>query len=133
MVLKAPWADDPAPYDLAIIERVVGLAALAFERALFDRQLNQAATTDHLTGLLNRRSFERELRSMPVDDGLPVLVLFADLDGLKEINDRHGHAVGDAVLAAVAARLTSAVRSVDVVGRLGGDEFVVACPGLGDA
>jgi len=133
MVLKAPWADDPAPYDLAIIERVVGLAALAFERALFDRQLNQAATTDHLTGLLNRRSFERELRSMPVDDGQPVLVLFADLDGLKEINDRHGHAVGDAVLAAVAARLTSAVRSVDVVGRLGGDEFVVACPGLGDA
>ena len=131
MVVRAPWADAPAPYDLAIIERVSGLAALAFERASYDRRLNRAATIDHLTGVLNRRSFERRLLTMPVDGDHPVVVAFADLDGFKEINDRHGHAVGDVVLETAAARLSGSVRGVDVVGRLGGDEFVVACPGVG--
>jgi len=81
--------------------------------------------------VLNRRSFERRLLTMPVGADHPVVVAFADLDGFKEINDRHGHAVGDVVLETVAARLSGSVRGVDVVGRLGGDEFVVACPGVG--
>lgn len=131
IVLPVPWVELPSPYDVAIMERITGLAALAFERAMYDRRLSRDAAIDHLTGVLNRRSFERELASMSVSTDHPVVVLFADLDGFKEINDLYGHAVGDVVLESVAARLTSSVRGIDVVGRMGGDEFVVACPGLG--
>jgi diguanylate cyclase (GGDEF)-like protein len=55
-------------------------------------------------------------------------VLYVDLDGFKAVNDRHGHATGDAVLVATAERIQRVLRPGDVVGRLGGDEFVVICP-----
>jgi len=61
-------------------------------------------------------------------DHQPIGVLYIDLDGFKAVNDDHGHSVGDAVLAEVAARVSAAVRSGDVVARLGGDEFAVLCP-----
>jgi diguanylate cyclase (GGDEF)-like protein len=83
---------------------------------------------DPLTELLNRRGFERELkRSVAYVKryGARAALIFLDLDGFKPVNDRHGHAAGDAVLKAVAAALTGHVRASDVVGRLGGDEFVV--------
>ena len=97
---------------------------------MYDRRLHRDATTDGLTGVLNRRTFERRLREQVVDHANPVVVLFVDLDDFKDINDNHGHVVGDVVLEHVAARLTGALRSADFIGRLGGDEFVVACPGL---
>jgi diguanylate cyclase (GGDEF)-like protein len=62
-----------------------------------------------------------------------VTVLFCDLDGFKEANDRHGHAFGDAVLAVAAERLSWALRATDVLGRFGGDEFVAVCPFMGEA
>ncbi len=83
---------------------------------------------DPLTDLLNRRGFERELkRSVAYVKryGTSAALLFLDLDGFKPVNDRHGHAAGDAVLKAVAAALVRHVRASDVVARLGGDEFVV--------
>jgi len=83
---------------------------------------------DPLTGLLNRRGFERELkRSVAYVKryGTSAALLFLDLDGFKPVNDHHGHAAGDAVLRAVAAVLVRQVRASDLVARLGGDEFVV--------
>ncbi len=83
---------------------------------------------DALTELLNRRGFERELKralAYVKRYGTSAALLFIDLDGFKPVNDRHGHAAGDAALKAVAATLTRNVRASDVVARLGGDEFVV--------
>jgi len=89
------------------------------------------ATTDALTGLSNRRAFidwaTREVaRCTRYGDQLCVVLL--DVDHFKLINDRHGHAVGDAVLAAVSRLIGSIVRSCDVVARWGGEEFVIALP-----
>jgi diguanylate cyclase (GGDEF)-like protein len=83
---------------------------------------------DPLTDTLNRRGFDRELkRSLAYVKryGTGAAVIYIDLDGFKPVNDRHGHAAGDAVLKAVAAALLRHVRASDVVARIGGDEFVV--------
>ncbi len=90
--------------------------------------LRIAANYDELTGLPNRRRlraiFEKE-QALAIKAGYSIAILFLDLDGFKEVNDRNGHSVGDAVLKRVAQRLQSVVRSQDTVARLGGDEFVV--------
>jgi diguanylate cyclase (GGDEF)-like protein len=92
------------------------------------RELTRLSRTDPLTGCLNRRGLEdRVARAIAV--GRPFAIVTLDLDGLKEINDRDGHAAGDALLCAAAARLADAVRANDAVGRLGGDEFAVVLPG----
>lgn len=97
------------------------------EKRDHQKRLEQAANFDALTGLPNRRRltelFEQELHDANLRSG-KVSVCFIDLDGFKEINDEHGHSVGDAVLKSIAQRLESTVRSHDVVARLGGDEFV---------
>jgi diguanylate cyclase (GGDEF)-like protein len=83
---------------------------------------------DPLTDVLNRRGFERELkRSLAYVKryGTSAALIYLDLDGFKPVNDRHGHAAGDAVLRCVAAVLLRNVRASDVVARIGGDEFVV--------
>ncbi|MCR5874169.1 GGDEF domain-containing protein [Phenylobacterium sp. J426] len=86
------------------------------------------ADRDPLTPLLNRRAFLRELsrvRTFAQRYGSPASLVFFDLDGFKRVNDRFGHAAGDAALQAVAERLQANVRESDLVGRLGGDEFGV--------
>ena len=91
-------------------------------------ELEQCIDIDPLTLTLNRRGFERELaRSLAYVKryGVRAALLFLDLDNFKPVNDRHGHAAGDAVLRAVADTLARSVRASDVVGRYGGDEFVV--------
>ena len=90
--------------------------------------LTEQAVRDPLTALANRALFEERLRgalSRDARSGDGTGVLFLDLDGFKAVNDRHGHAVGDAVLRATAERLAGAVRPADTVARLGGDEFVI--------
>jgi len=93
--------------------------------------LEAASRNDSLTGLLNRRGLYE--RSQPLFDALgahqaPLAVLFADLDGFKAVNDRHGHDVGDRVLQRVAHAITSTIRMHDLAARFGGDEFVVIMP-----
>ena len=83
---------------------------------------------DPLTDILNRRGFERELkRSLAYVKryGTSAALAYVDLDGFKPVNDRHGHAAGDAVLKAIAAALLRNIRASDVVARVGGDEFAV--------
>lgn len=93
------------------------------------RELRELATHDSLTGLLNRAAafemIEHDL-SRARRDGGAVMALFIDLDGLKQINDVHGHAAGDDALRLTAEALRSATRESDIVARLGGDEFLVA-------
>lgn len=102
-------------------------AELAAARAESEALAAQAEQ-DPLTGLANRRGFERELArtlSFIQRYGDTAALLYLDLDGFKGINDRRGHAAGDAVLRAVAAALTGHVRTSDRIARLGGDEFAV--------
>ena len=99
------------------------------------RQMSYQATHDALTGLINRREFERRAARRRIDsghrgDGQHVLC-YLDLDRFKIVNDTSGHLAGDSMLREVAKLLRDAVRDSDTVGRLGGDEFgmlLVGCP-----
>jgi len=86
----------------------------------------ELAVTDSLTGLHNRRYALKRLDRMLQSPGRGVAVMMLDLDHFKAVNDSHGHAAGDAVLAAVAKRLRAVLRPSDLLARLGGEEFLVA-------
>lgn len=105
----------------------------AAELAELAAELSRVNLQDELTGLYNRRGFE-QLGDTAIESahrvGSSVCVLFADVDGLKAINDGFGHAAGDRALIDVATRLRTTLRSSDVVGRIGGDEFAAVVAGL---
>ncbi len=96
-----------------------------------NRKLEDAAHTDLLTGLPNRRHalscFEREWQSSS-QTGVPLACMMVDADHFKEINDTYGHDAGDEVLRRLARQLRYSVRTDDIVCRLGGDEFLILCP-----
>ena len=112
------------------LARVAVMWARAHRRA---EEKDYEANHDPLTGLPNRRKFQATLEAI-VDSGddRPIAVMFLDLDDFKTVNDRHGHAVGDALLTAVAGRLRNALRNDATLARLGGDEFAVLVPHLDD-
>jgi diguanylate cyclase (GGDEF)-like protein/PAS domain S-box-containing protein len=106
------------------------------DRKALEIELEQLATTDPLTGLLNRREFGRILeeeleRSERYHRSMALL--WIDFDHFKEVNDSWGHAAGDKVLCSVTRRLEESVRSVDSVARFGGEEMVIVLPELGVA
>lgn len=94
----------------------------------YQNQLLDMAYRDPLTGLGNRKAFTEQLRQALQRRDDPLALLFLDLDRFKEVNDRFGHDVGDALLRHIAERLRSAVRQPDLVYRLGGDEFTLILP-----
>jgi diguanylate cyclase (GGDEF)-like protein/PAS domain S-box-containing protein len=107
----------------------------ATQRVELERRLRRLAFHDALTGLCNRELFLDRLtqalhRAKRTDTRIAVLL--CDLDDFKHINDTHGHATGDGLLAVLADRLLSAARTSDTVARLGGDEFAIICEGLGE-
>lgn len=130
-----PAAVYPADETSTVFTRVVTLlTVLAFSvsfRVQQDRQaaeLERLALTDALTGLANRRQMERGLEEAvgrAERYGRRCAVVFVDVDGLKRVNDVHGHEAGDALIAGVAERIASGTRRVDTVARLGGDEFLI--------
>ncbi len=121
-----------------VAESVVFAAAMASrvrllrnsEEALTVRtqELVEALGTDALTGAANRAGLTQRAEAA-IRDGQPFALLLLDLDGFKGVNDTHGHAAGDAVLAAMVRRLRAHTRAEDLVARLGGDEFAVLVAG----
>ncbi len=106
-------------------------AAIALKNAELVERLHNAATTDELTGLFNRRALEERLEaeiSRSYRHQIKTSIVLIDVDRFKLINDTLGHAAGDRYLALVGQVLTKHVRTLDVVGRLGGDEFLVVLP-----
>jgi diguanylate cyclase (GGDEF)-like protein/PAS domain S-box-containing protein len=101
------------------------------ERVEGEARLRHMADHDALTGLFNRRRFEEELERHIARGrryGMSGALLMLDLDGFKQVNDNHGHRIGDRVLTAVAAVLRHRLRESDVIARFGGDEFAVLMP-----
>lgn len=106
----------------------LGVADRLREQRLALTEAERRAQTDPLTGVLNRRSIVERLEaacSRARARGLPIALLFLDLDHFKEINDTYGHAAGDACLGAIIGPIQAELRQSDVIGRYGGEEFVV--------
>lgn len=124
-------ADLTPPVQAALQTLLGELDDLRAEVGRLKAQLSEmegVADRDALTPLLNRRALMRELgriRTFGQRYGARACLVYFDLDGLKAINDRLGHAAGDAALKAVAEHLSASVRDSDIVGRMGGDEFAV--------
>ena len=119
------------PLDLNLLRTIGDFAAIAIEKAYYVNALKRVASIDSLTGLYNRRSFQRFLdreieRSKRSGETFTLMML--DIDRFKQINDTYGHAAGDKVLVEFAEILLSSLRNADLVCRYGGDEFIVIMP-----
>lgn len=124
----------PSSEELTLVETIGFSLAVSIENARLYAQSEQMAITDSLTGLYNRRGIyqlgQRELERCRRYHR-PLSILMIDLDHFKQLNDQHGHIVGDEILSGAADRLYEAVRRIDVVGRYGGEEFLVLLPECG--
>lgn len=108
------------------VQGVFGLTLDVTDRKLAELELRSAAFKDALTGICNRRRFERDLANAIAaasETGRAFAVVLADVDRFKPINDQHGHATGDAVLRFIAERLAKGIHDNDRLARIGGDEF----------
>jgi diguanylate cyclase (GGDEF)-like protein len=136
LVLDTGEAGSPVDDEVARrMSAVANLASSALHSARLLEVVQHQAHHDTLTGLPNMRLFEDRMNVALAAcrrTGSGLAVLFVDLDGFKDVNDRLGHAVGDRVLCQVADRLSQAARASDSVARLGGDGFVVLVPNIGD-
>ena len=118
-----------AGYLLLIVN---GFGFILMSKQRDDARMERLATTDDLTGLLNRRAFfarAEAARLLALRLRQPITLLMLDIDHFKQLNDRFGHATGDEALVKFSATCTEALREHDILGRLGGEEFALALPG----
>ncbi len=126
LAAEEPRAFEPG--ERQILAEAVRMLGQALDRLRLEREVAELSYSDPLTGVLNRRGFfdrGKKLLKYVRENGRKAAVVYIDLNHFKEVNDAHGHAVGDEVLRQVADRLVKTVRARDLVARLGGDEFAV--------
>ncbi len=117
------------------LQHMASLAAICFENAVAMEQVQRQGMIDTLTQVKNRRSFEEEYPKeldRAVRTQQPLTCLFIDVDFFKSVNDRYGHAAGDACLKCVAQQVQTQLRKTDLLVRFGGEEFVVLMPACND-
>ncbi len=119
-----------AIYLFSLRAAIYALNSLLVRTIAAERENDRRATHDQLTGLANRTGLERAITAWRHRDDTrgPLAFFYCDLDGFKAINDRHGHAAGDALLRMVAARLQALAPEGGMAARIGGDEFVLLIP-----
>ena len=128
IVKSVPGGERYTEQDKELLQYVCAQVATAIERKQLHTRLQHMAQYDQLTQLPNRELLRDRLKAslqLARMDGGRMALLYVDLDRFKQVNDTHGHAVGDMLLQAVANRLNGCVRETDTVARIGGDEFVV--------
>ncbi len=119
-------------FQVDMLKVMCNQAVTSIANARLHHEIEQLATTDGLTGLLNHRVFQErlaaELKRLTRISG-PVSLILTDIDHFKKVNDTHGHPVGDVVLGGVAKVIRETVRDIDIPARYGGEEFAVVLPG----
>lgn len=131
---RAEVAGDPTTYAYLTLSTTLVFAAFSYVLGRQADRLYDLSSTDSLTGLRNRRAVQERLeqefeRAERYGEHLSLLLI--DLDGLKELNDRHGHRAGDGALRKAAAAVRNGSRAADLPARWGGDEFILLAPSTG--
>ena len=117
--------------EVRLAHELANQIAIAIDRARLHDALRIRADTDGLTGVLNHRAILERLDAEIARThrgGPPLSILMIDLDGFKQVNDTHGHQIGDRMLRETADFLRSGIREIDHIGRYGGDEFLLILP-----
>jgi len=118
----------PIVDEKGILHGVVLVLRDTVEENKWRKEIEYISYHDHLTGLYNRRFFETELERLDTERNLPISVIYADVNGLKIINDAFGHEKGDILLKSAAEVFKRICRADDIISRVGGDEFAVLLP-----
>lgn len=127
---EIPIEDTAAPIkdETGVISGCVLVFRDSSERKERQKRIEYLSYHDQLTDLYNRRFFEEELRRLDVERNYPLTIVYADVNGLKVINDAFGHETGDQLLTLVADAMKTTCRADDIIARIGGDEFLILLP-----